>query len=344
VLAGALLATPMGCYVSRAAYEEARILARRQDIDQLLLDQGQPRSTGATHAAAVPSSAVLAKLALVRDARAFAIDSLRLAAGASFTQFVQLDRDTLVLVLSAAYRDRLVRKTWWFPVVGAFPYKGFFDFDEAARARTALEREGFDVTLGPSSAFSTLGWFNDPVVSSTIAQDSVTLVNTVLHELTHNTYFARGDVSFNESFASFVGGRGAEEFFRARSDLVRLQRAETDWQDDLTLGAFWERLARTLDSAFATFPDSARAARLAARERIYRDARVTLRDSVAPRLHGFPAGWADRVALNNATLLARRVYSQRLDWFDSLYVVEGRSVARVVARIKREELRPGARR
>ncbi len=323
--------SPIGCYISRAAYEEARILSRRQPISRLIADSGLTRATSVTSLDTRGLDApTIAKLRLVSEARAFAIDSLGLKAGDSFTQFSRLDHDTLVLVLSAAYQDRLQRKMWWFPVVGSFPYKGFFDFDEAKRARDALSREGFDVTLGPSSAFSTLGWFNDPVVSTTIKQDSITLVNTVLHELLHNTFFARGRVAFNESFASFVGGRGAEEFFRARGDSASLRRAENDWQDDLLLGAFWARLSHAIDGAFATFPDSARTERLAVRETIYNAARRRLIDSVAPLLHGYPPRWAERVTLNNAVLLSRRVYAEELDGFDSVYVAKGRSVRRAV--------------
>lgn len=317
VLVLVLSLTPMGCYLSRAAYEEARILARRQPIQRLV-------TRDATEAT------LRAKLALVLEARRFAIDSLHLDAGESFTTFSPLDRDTLVLVVSAAYRDRLERKTWWFPVVGRFPYKGFFDFDEARRTARELRAEGFDVIVGASSAFSTLGWFNDPLVSTTVRQDSVTLVNTVLHELLHNTFFAKGRVAFNESFATFVGGRGAEHFFRARGDSAHLRRAEQDWQDDLTLGAFWERTAREIDSVFARLPDTATTARLVARDTVYARARRRLVDSVAPLLHGYPPGWAERVPLDNAVLLSRRVYAERLDRFDSVYVANGRDLPRAI--------------
>lgn len=338
LFAGVLALTPTGCYISRAAYEEARILSRRQPIDRLLMDSGRTRARTVTSInTPVIDGATLDKLRLVSEAREFAKSALDLKTGKSFTQYSRLDRDTLVLVLSAAYRDRLERKTWWFPVVGTFPYKGFFDFDEARRTGEQLSRDGFDVTLGASSAFSTLGWFNDPLVSTTVKADSVTLVNTVIHELLHNTFFAKGKVSFNESFATFVGGRGAEEFFRARGDSALLRRAEADWQDDLLLGAFWERLSHQIDSVFAVLPDSATAARISARDAVYDAARVRLVDSIAPRLHGYPEGWASRVKLNNAVLLSRRVYAEGLAGFDSVYVGEGRDMRRAVAAVIRRE-------
>ncbi len=322
--AAVLCLTPMGCYISRAAFEEARILSRRQSIAKLAAD---------TSSTSKIDAATRAKLGLVVAARNFAVDSLGLKAGKSFTAYSRLDRDTLVLVLSAAYRDRLERKTWWFPVVGRFPYKGFFDFDDARKTATSLRNDGFDVTVGASSAFSTLGWFNDPLVSTTIATDSITLANTIIHELLHNTYFAKGRVPFNESFASFVGGRGAEHFFRARGDTASLRRAEADWQDDLLLGAFWARVSHQIDSVFAALPADAKEARIAARDTVYTHARRRLVDSIGPQLRGYPAGWAERVPLNNAVLLSRRVYAEGLDGFDSVYVAEGRDLRRAIEKI-----------
>ena len=336
LLALVMTLTPMGCYISRAAYEEARILSRRQPIDRLVNGTG----TG------IPvDAATRAKLGLVVAARQFAVDSLGLKAGKSFTTFSKLDRDTLVLVLSAAYRDRLERKTWSFPVVGRFPYKGYFDFDEAKRQAEILRKEGFDVVLGASSAFSTLGWFNDPLVSTTINADSITLANTIIHELGHNTFFAKGRVPFNESFASFVGGRGAEHFFRARGDTSATRRAVEDWQNDLVLGAFWERLAGEIDSVFAALPRDSVAARIAARDTVYARARRRLVDSVTPQLTGYPAGWGARVTLNNAVLLSRRVYAEDLDGFDSVYVANGRDLRKAVqAVIAREKAKEKPRR
>ena len=325
VLLATVAITPMGCYISRAAYEEARILSRRQSLDKLVADS-------------TTDAATRDKLSLVLAARAFAVDSLGLKAGKSFTQYSKLRSDTLVLVLSAAYRDRLERKTWWFPVVGSFPYKGYFDFDDAKKNAAKLRAAGFDVTLGASSAFSTLGWFNDPLVSSTVAQDSITLANTIIHELLHNTFFAKGRVPFNESFASFVGGRGAEHFFRSRGDTASARRAEDDWHDDLLLGAFWARLSHEIDSVFAGLPPSATAVRIAARDTVYARAHMRLVDSVGPALRRFPKGWAERVVLNNAVLLSRRVYAEGLDTFDAVYAAEGRNLRQsILAIIAREQ-------
>jgi len=163
-----LVIDPTGRYLLRAAWAEGKILAHRRAIADIVRDP-----------ATRPE--IVAKLRLVLAARSFAADSIDLRAKQSFTTFSPLDRDTLVLVLSGAYPDRLAAYTWWFPIVGRVPYKGFFDFNGAKQAARDLAAKGFDVYLRPSPAFSTLGWFNDPLLSTSLRADTLDLANTVIH-------------------------------------------------------------------------------------------------------------------------------------------------------------------
>lgn len=305
ILGTIVLFAPTACYLTRGAWEEAKILSRRRDISAIVAD---PHTR----------PAIRAKLRVVEGTRIFAHDSLGLRTGESFTTYSRLDHDTLVLVLSAAYRDRLVPYTWWFPIVGRVPYKGYFDFAAARQVRAALEMEGFDTYLRPSDAFSTLGFFNDPLLNTTLRADSLDLANTVIHELTHNTFYAAGQVAFNESFASFVGARGAAAFFRARGDSAAAARVDGRWADDKLLGAFWAGLTTSLDSAFKAHPND-RAARLVARTQVYQQARLQLIDSIGPRLSTIAPSYAERVRLDNATVLAHRVYASGLDSFELLW-------------------------
>jgi len=315
----ALAVSPMGCYLSRGAWEEGKILARRRPITELVADRGIDPVT--RH-----------KLRVVLAARDYARDSLRLRTKESFTTYSRLDKDTLVLVLSAAYRDRLEPYTWWFPIVGRVPYKGYFDFNAARRTARQFYEDGYDVSLRPSDAFSTLGWFNDPLLSTSLRRDSVDLANTVIHELTHNTFYAPGSAAFNESFASFVGARGAAAFFRARGQAAAAARADAAWEDEKLLGDFWSSLARTLDSAYSAHPDS-RETRIKVRDTVYARARRTLVTQIAPRLRTVSPWYAERVPLDNASLLARRVYARNLELFDAVYVREGTNLKRAIGRI-----------
>lgn len=320
VVAGALIAVgPTACYLSRGAWEEGKILSRRKPISAMITDPATPAS-------------LRAKLTVVEAARRYAHDSLGLKTGDSFTTYSHVDHDTLVLVLSAAYRDRLVPYTWWFPIVGRVPYKGYFDFNAGRQAERDLESRGFDVYLRPSAAFSTLGFFNDPLLNTTLAGDSLDLANTVIHEVTHNTYYAPGSVPFNESFASFVGARGAAAMFRFRGDSLAAARVDARWGDDKLLGAFWAKLSHTLDSAFRANPTDS-LARLSARAEIYKAARRTLVDSIASQLTTISPLYAKRVALDNAALLARRVYGSGLDSFDRLWARNGYNLRTTIQQI-----------
>jgi predicted aminopeptidase len=311
-----LIVSPTGRYLVRAAWAEAGILRRRRPIVDIVADSAT-------------KPAVASRLRLVLSARAFAVDSIRLAARESFTTYSQLDRDTLVLVLSGAYRDRLKSYTWWFPIVGRVPYKGYFDFAAAREAAHKLDASGFDVYLRPSPAFSTLGFFNDPLLSTALTVDTLDLANTVIHELTHNTFYAAGQAVFNESFANFVGARGSAWFFRTRGSPAAADQADARWSDDKVLARFWAQLYRQVDSAFKSHPADS-LARLAARDTLYGRARRLLVDSVGPQLHTIPSKALERVRLDNAALLAHRLYNTDLDLFDQVWVKQSGNLRRTI--------------
>jgi predicted aminopeptidase len=315
-----VVATPLGRYLLRAAYEEAKILSRRVPIERVIADSAT-------------SPDLRQRLQLVLAARQYAVDTLGLSAGESFTTFARLDRDTLVLLLSAAYRDRLEAYRWWFPIVGRLPYKGYFKPEAALAARDDFRARGFDTYVRPASAFSTLGWFNDPLLSTTVRGDTTWLVNTVIHELSHNTLFVSGNAEFSESFASFIGARGAEAFFRSRHAPLAADAVIDDWANDQVLGRFWEHAAKALDSAYAQWPNDS-AARVVARDSVYGRARRALVDSVGPLLRGVDVSRLGTIQLDNAALLARRVYSQRLELFDSVWVRNDRDVRRSITAVR----------
>ena len=314
-----LVLSPTGRYLVRAAWAEAGILRARRPILEIVTDS-------------TTKPAVASRLRLVLDARAFAVDSIRLAAKESFTTYTQLDRDTLVLVLSGAYRDRLKSYTWWFPIVGRVPYKGYFDFKAARDAGRKLGASGFDVYLRPSPAFSTLGFFNDPLLSTALNADTIDLANTVIHELTHNTFYASGQAVFNESFANFVGARGSAWFFRTRGASAAADQADARWSDDKVLARFWAQLYRVVDSAFKAHPSDS-LARLAVRDTLYARARRQLVDSVGPQLRTIPAKALERVRLDNAALLAHRLYNTDLDLFDQVWARENGDLRRTIQRV-----------
>ena len=212
------------------------------------------------------------------------------------------------------------------------PYKGYFDFAAARREAKNLAADGFDVYVRPSDAFSTLGFFNDPLLNTTLKGDTLSLANTVIHELTHNTFYASGQAPFNESFAMFVGARGAAAFFRSRGQEAAAAKLDAQWEDDKLLARFWSRVIKSLDSAYAAH-SSDKEARIRARDAVYLRARQALISEIGPALKTISPRYAERVPLDNASLLARRVYASDLDVFDRIYNKEGRDLKRTIGRV-----------
>lgn len=294
-------------YVVRAGIAEIGILRARQPIHAVLADSTVDADTRN-------------KLAYVVEARRFAAEQLGIDVGDSYTMYTQLERDTLALVVSAAHKDRLVPKTWWFPIVGHVPYKGHFSVSGALDEQADLEADGYDTYVRPTAAFSTLGWFNDPVLSTALRSDEVEVVTTVLHELSHQHLFVPGQVGFNESFATFVGRVGAVRFFCTREgsgpDSVKCERARARWRDfqrfSRFLGSFVTDLETLYSDASLSFDE-----KVERREAVFARALARFDSDVAPHLESIGFGDFRRGPLNNATLLSRIRYYDRLHAFDS---------------------------
>lgn len=268
--------------------------------------------------------------ASVREIREFARTELGLAATENYTRFVEVESDHLVTVVSAVERGSFSRKTWWFPVFGRFPYKGFYREASARRLGRRLERRGYDVFLRPVDAFSTLGYFRDPLFSFMTDYDEFRLASLLIHEQTHATLFVRNDVQFNEELATFVGYHGALQYLRSLHGRNSEQYLEAS--------AYWDELDIFLAQVRSLH------SRLTAVYESDLHGHALLRRKEA-EIHRFQAEYAHRYdelfssdrfrwfadyPINNAVIDVYMKYTQDLSIFDSLYDHLDRSIPAMI--------------
>ena len=159
------------------------------------------------------------KLKLVLDARAFAEETLLLEAGDSYLSYVELERPFVLWNVFAAPEFSTSPLNWCYPIAGCVSYRGYFTETAAQRAAAGLTVDGFDVYSGGVDAYSTLGWFADPLTSSVLRRSEHGLAALLFHELAHRRVYLPGDTTFNESFATFVEQEGMRRWLLVNSQV-----------------------------------------------------------------------------------------------------------------------------
>lgn len=192
-----------GCYVMQAAKGQLELNSKREPIEDVLQDEDT-------------SPELAARLRLVQEARKYSVDELGLPDNKSYHTYADIQRDFVVWNVFAAPEFSMQPKTSCFPVAGCVAYRGYFSKDDAIRESERLAAKGFDVAVGGVAAYSTLGKFNDPVLSSMMNWDDVRLVGVLFHELAHQVLYVKGDSGFNESFATAVEELGVQRWLESR--------------------------------------------------------------------------------------------------------------------------------
>lgn len=279
-------------YLLQAVYGQDEISFNARDIERVLADEAVPGGTRAL-------------LALIDDVKRYGIHH-HLKPTDSYEEYVDVGRPAVVWVVSASHPLRFEPYTWWFPVVGDVPYLGWFHEGDAERFAAEIAAEGWDVDVRGASAYSTLGWFDDPVLSTMIhPRPSVVgdLVNVVLHESVHATYFVSSQTYFNESLADFVADTLTADYLRGR---LRIDRWELyAYEESQTQRAL---RAKRLHEAYDTL-SRLYASNMTEAEKLAIKARVT--EALADEM-GFTR------PINNATLAQSRAYHGGVPAFDAV--------------------------
>ncbi|MCB1756351.1 MAG: aminopeptidase [Gammaproteobacteria bacterium] len=199
-----------GAYYSQAVSGHLKLMNARQDVATLL----ESPDLDAT---------LREKLELSKEIRAFASAELGLPDNGSYKSFVKTGRDFVTWNVIAAGEFSVDAKTWCFPVAGCVSYKGYFDKEAAEKQAAELTADGYDTVVTGATAYSTLGWFDDPLLDTMLTGHELRLAGLIFHELAHQKLYLKGDSDFNEAYATFVEQQGVRTWLTASDRQYQLQ-------------------------------------------------------------------------------------------------------------------------
>lgn len=317
-----------GCsaeYYWQSAAGQLDLVARAKPVGEVIASTSDPKLKD--------------RLELARSIRAFATTELGLPDNGSYRRYVDLGRPYVVWNVFAAPELSLAAHEWCFPVVGCVAYRGYFHEADARAEAARLAAQGFDVQVGGVPAYSTLGWFDDPLLSSFIRFPDTELARLVFHELAHQLVYVPGDTTFNESFATAVEEAGLDRWIASRPPADAARLAAERERAERGRAAFRSLVGDARDALAATYASerSADAKREAKRAIIGGMRAAWERTRTAdPALAGYDRWFAGDggAGPNNASVASIGLYTALLPAFRALFADEGGDLARFYARVR----------
>jgi predicted aminopeptidase len=262
-----------------------------------------------------------AKLKLIENIREYAIDSLGLKDTKNYKTLYDQRGEEIMWVVTASEPFKLKPKEWKFPILGAVPYKGFFEKERAIALKNELEKQGFDVSIRNPGGWSTLGWFTDPILSKMLERSEGDLANLIIHEMSHATIFVKDSIDFNENLASFIGDRGSENFLISKygreSNQYKIYIEED--KDYLRFADHMLRGAEALDSLYTTMGDLLPVKEKLQRKKAMIQKIVNALDTLTLSLNQKPSQRFKDKLPNNAYFMNFRRYQSKQDFFWDQY-------------------------
>ena len=305
-----------GSYLLHVALGQARLLHASRPIDEVIADPAT-------------SPELRERLGWIHEVRAYAT-RLGLEVGDQYTSYVEWPGDRVVTTVVATPAGSLEPHRVWFPIVGDMPYQGFFDPERAHAEAESLRAEGFDVCEVPVRAYSTLGWFADPVTGPMLRGGDGALVETLLHELTHATVFVASQADFNEGVASFVGEEGSVRYFAETAGPQAAERQRARVSDARRVAGALLAFRHEVEALYAReLAPADRAAKRAAAEAQARAALAAL-----PLTTRDPVRLAADVRLSDACLALTRTYAADVESYAAALAALDGSLPRFVERLR----------
>jgi predicted aminopeptidase len=318
-----------GTWLFKQAVGQVEVLVAARPISRVLRD---PRT----------DEKLRRRLSLLQAVRTFARDRLGLDVGPQYRSVTFLDGPAVVYVVSAAPRDSLDPHTWTYPLLGALPYRGYFDAEEAEHEALRLFDEGLDVSVRPVITYSLLGLLPEPVLSPMLSHpDPLRLVEVVIHELAHGTLFVPGQGAFNEGMATFIGREGrrlfVEEVYGKKSAIHR-RMALTDADRDLFSRSV-AALAFDLRVLYARSALTPLEEILDERAQVFRRHQAHFNREVAPSMFTYALRKA-RLPDNNAELMSTGIYTLQQHLYADAYALCGKRMGCFLDLLKKVAAHP----
>ena len=288
-----------GCqlpYLVSGAVEQVRILSSRKKITKVIESVALDDKTKG-------------KLEYALKANDFAAKN-GLNCKKNFESFVQLDRPYVSYLVIASKKDKIEAKKWSFPIVGSFPYKGFFSEKQAQREIQKLKKKNLDTYTRGVTAYSSLGWFKEPILSSMLRYDKESLAETIFHECFHRTFFIKNSTEKNEQLAVFVGHHYLLEFLKEQNENKKIERELKSWEEQIEFTRFLEETLKTAHSFYKKDYDD--------RERLFSSIKEKYKENLKPKTEVNNYDSVFLKDLNNAKIAAFKTYFHKFDSLETL--------------------------
>jgi predicted aminopeptidase len=267
---------------------------------------------------------------LVDEIRRYAVQKIGLKKNNNYTKYICVEKNHLVDVVSASRKDRFEPYLWKFPIFGSFPYKGYFEYEDAHKEAVRLRKMDYDVLVRKADAFSTLGFFSDPIYSYMADYSEYALASLIIHEQTHATIYLKNQVQFNEELATFIGREGALNFIRDRhgEGSSTYKKVIAFRRDVETYYRIMQELYSRLDALYNS--GESRDEILQQKARILEEFQNSLREHYDDFFTTEEFKGITKVQINNAYLLSVHRYTGDLSQFYVLYDALGCDLRRMV--------------
>jgi len=287
-----------GCYIIKQGQGQYKLRFNQVPLQQAIAEEEKEE--------------VRELLDSIPQVKTFAIEQIGLKENDNYSGYFKTAEKGITYVITAASKTELKPYTWWFPIIGSVPYKGFFDLEDAKSLKKELEQSGYDTWLFAAPAYSTLGWFKDPVTTPMLRRGAFSLTETIIHEMTHATLYVDGKGDFNEQLASFVGSTATFQYYNGRQYMSeeQLQKQREKKETKRQYSRIVQSYIPKLDKLY--------------KQQISQEKKLDLREEVFAQLiaevrNNFPKISNKSLQFNNARVLQFKRYKEESPLFKKFW-------------------------